>query len=377
MLNARVTRKDSQGPHLDSSRHRRSRFCPTWLLSFLLVLAFSVPAQEPKGNGQHSPQLFNNPQALEVTLRLPWQTIVTDEFFYQGGYPSRIEFIDDQGRPVSVALETERRGMSRQVICRYPPIKLRFDKDKVTGTLFQGQGTLKLVTHCDKGIVFEQYQVLEALAYSMYNLITDFSFRVRPLSVTYIDTETGKRDGPRFAFLVEDDSKVARRNGQKKLKIATLTPERMDPREASNLSLFQYMIGNTAWSLQSDPDAKECCDNLKLIGQDPEKDPIYAIPNDFDLSQFVNARYAKPRGSLDIDSATERLFQGSCIHNPALTDARQRFLDREKAIRSLITNESRLLEESKKSATDFLDGFFKILRDRRQFDENITASCRH
>ena len=34
-----------------------------------------------------SSRLFNSFQSLEVVLTLPWQAIVSDEFFYQGGYP--------------------------------------------------------------------------------------------------------------------------------------------------------------------------------------------------------------------------------------------------------------------------------------------------
>jgi hypothetical protein len=105
--------------------------------------------------------------------------------------------------------------------------------------------------------------------------------------------------------------------------------------------------------------------------------PIYAIPNDFDLSVFVNVHDAKPRESLEIDGVPERPFQGSCIHNPALIDARQRFLDREEVVLSLIRNEIRLPEESKKRAPDFLDGFFNMLQNPEQFDKNNTAGCRH
>jgi hypothetical protein len=342
----------------------------------MLALPVTAMTEEPVSDDAHSSRLFNSFQSLEVVLTLPWQAIVTDEFFFQGGYPSQIAVIDARGRQNSLALETERRGMSRQVICRYPPIKLRFKKEQVKGTVFQGQKSLKLVTHCDKGVAFEQYQVLEALAYRMYNLVTDLSFRVRPLSVTYVDSDTGKSDGPRFAFLVEDDSEVAKRNEQKKLKIAAVSPSQLDPRESSRLSLFQYMIGNTAWSLQSESEAEACCNNIKLIGQVPDVDPIYAIPNDFDSSGLVNAHYAKPPEGLQIDAVTERLFRGFCVHNASLNEARQHFLDKEADIRSLIENENRLLDDSKEHAVVFLDAFFDVLRDPQEFDKEIIANCR-
>lgn len=133
-------------------------------------------------------------QGQASVLWLPWQAMATDEFFYQGGYASLLEVTDEQGQTKSMALETERLGMSRQVICQYPPTKLRFGKDSVKGTLIEGQTPLKRVTHCDKRKAYKQYQVLEALAYRMYNQVSNFGFGVRPLSLTYIDSDTGKSE---------------------------------------------------------------------------------------------------------------------------------------------------------------------------------------
>ena len=42
------------------------------------------------------------------------------------------------------------------------------------------------------------------MAYRMYNQVTDYSFRVRPLTVNYIDADTGNEEPGRFAFVIED-----------------------------------------------------------------------------------------------------------------------------------------------------------------------------
>jgi hypothetical protein len=343
---------------------------------FLVVFLANTQAQESGDDEEMPAALFSTPDILEVTLTLPWRAIERDEFFFQGAYPARIEFTDDLGNLNSLEITTERRGMSRQVVCRYPPIKLRFQKEAVNGTVFRGQESLKLVTHCDTTAPVEQYYILEMLAYQIYNLITDFSFRIRPLSVTYVDSDHGGSDGPRFAFLIEDDSDVAKRNGQKILKIGVITPQQMHPQEASNLSLFEYMIGNTDWTVLKGPDPEECCKNIKLIGQDPDNDPIYAIPNDFDSSGLVNAHYAVPPADLPINHVTQRLFRGFCVHNGTLEDARQRFLAKEQDIYSLIENEGRLTSDSKKKAGSYLEEFFEILRDQKIFEKDVTANCR-
>jgi hypothetical protein len=365
-----------QSTKLNPHGRRRSIVISCLLAIWFIVFSATALTQESENDEQMPAALFSSSGTLEVTLTLPWRTIVRDEFFFQGAYPARIEFTDDLGNVNSLEVTAERRGMTRQVVCRYPPIKLRFQIEAVNGTVFRGQKSLKLATHCDTGAPFERYQILEILAYQMYNLITDFSFRVRPVSVTYIDSEHGGSDGPRFAFLIEDDSDVAKRNGQKKLSIGEITPEQMHPQESSNLSLFQYMIGNTDWTTLSGPDSEECCKNIKLIGQEPDNDPIYAIPNDFDASGFVNAHYAMPSANLPIDDVTQRLFRGFCLHNGTLEDAKQRFLAKEQDIYSLVENEGRLTSDSKIKVSEYLEKFFKIMRDQKKFESEIIVNCR-
>jgi hypothetical protein len=230
--------------------HSKSRLRAPYVIVFCL-LANALPASLTVAlageDQQLADRLFSSSDVLDITLTLPRQAIERDEFFFQGTYPAEIEFTDDFGKVNTLALTTERRGMARQVVCRFPPIKLRFQKDAVKGTLLHDQKSLKMVTHCDTTQRISQYSVIEMLAYQMYNLITDYSFRVRPLSVTYQDSESARSTGPRFAFLIEDDSDVARRNGHKKYKGETVTVDQLDSQESSYMSLFEYMIGNTYW----------------------------------------------------------------------------------------------------------------------------------
>ena len=155
-----------------------------------------------------------------------------------------------------------RRGITRQRVCDFPPIKLHFEKEDVQGTAFRGQRSLKMVTHCKKPTRYEQYYILEMLAYQMYNLITDYSFQVRPLKVNYVDSKTGKTDESRFAFLIEDDSDVAKRHELKKLQIPKPRLSQLEPQVTSEFSLFQYLIANVDWAALSGPDPKECCHNV-------------------------------------------------------------------------------------------------------------------
>ncbi len=355
-----------------------SRFMACAVLSLLTnaswVLPVQAQGQAPAPGKEKKEKLFGPEQTLAISVLAPWGDIIRD-VKNKNPYPATIEYVDSLGASHSIPLKVSRRGLTRQTVCKFPPIRLQFEKAAVKGTIFRGQKTLKLVTHCDKGNRWEQYYVKEMLAYRMYNLISDKSFRVRPLSTTYIDSGNNSADKSRFAFLVEDDGDVAKRNELKKLKLKRISPEQMDSLEASQMALFQYMIGNVDWSTLHGPGVELCCHNAKLIGLDPAS-AIYTLPYDFDSSGLVDAHYAAPNAGLPISRVTQRLYRGFCAHNPTLEDARAEFLSKEPEIIALVKNESRLNSRSVKVALRYLGDFFEILRSDKLFERNITQKCR-
>jgi hypothetical protein len=348
------------------------------LISVITCICWASPAyaqdQVQAESNPEKEKLFASQQALEVTLHAPWRDIVRHKQ-EQDPYPATIEFSDSLGQKHSIPLTVARRGVTRQTVCKFPPIRLRFDKESVKGTIFRGQKSLKVVTHCDKGSRWEQYYLKEMLAYRMYNLITERSFRVRPLSITYIDSEKNSADDPRFAFLIEDDSDVAKRNELKTLDIKIIQPTQLESLDGSRLALFQFMIGNADWSALKGPGVRDCCHNAKLIGLDPGSE-IYAVPYDFDASGLVDAHYAVPNAGLPIRQVTQRLYRGFCVHNPTLETARQEFLAKEQGIYDFISGETRLKSRSVKVANRYLDEFFDILKNDYQFDKYIIQRCR-
>ena len=345
------------------------------LLTLPVGWAAAAP-EEPPDTGK-PPKLFSSQDTLELTMQAPWRD-VERKASYQGTYPAQLQYKDADGRMETIEMTVARRGIKRQQTCSFPPIRLRFEKAAVKGTLFRGQKSLKMVTHCEGSEHYDQYYVLEMLAYRMYNLLTEVSFRVRPLQVTYVDQQTGQTEGPRFAFLIEDDSDVAKRNGMKKLDLPRISPDRLDAEAASLMSLFQFLIGNTDWAALMGPDPAECCHNVKLVGPEPlgPQDFALPLPYDFDSSGLVDTRYAAPHQDLKIRSVTQRLFRGYCRHNATLESARQTILGKETTIRALVADEPRLTSKSKKKAGRFLDGFFEIADDPRQFEKQVIRQCR-
>ncbi len=140
---------------------------PTLLLATLL--AGAPVAGLATGDEPAPDKLFESEQTLELSLTAPWRELVGNER-YQGTYPATIEYAGADGEPVRIDLTVERRGVNRQQVCRIPPIRLRLEKGAAKGTVFRGQRKLKMVTHCQKKTGYEQYYVLEMLAYRIYNL---------------------------------------------------------------------------------------------------------------------------------------------------------------------------------------------------------------
>lgn len=343
------------------------------------LLAHAGPLQANQGEASakqpaKDEKLFASDRVLEVTLTAPW-TQVTRKQAGATAFPATLDFRDGNGPSGSLPLTVERRGITRLRICDFPPLKLRFEKSAIKGTLFRGNKSIKLVTHCDDGERWEQYYVIEMLAYRIYNLVTDRSFRVRPLSITYFDSAKQASDGPHFGFLIEDDSDVARRNGLDLLDIPRPRVSQLDALENSRFSLFQYMIGNTDWSVLSGPSGNACCHNTKLMGP-ANQVGIYAVPYDFDSAGLVDARYAAPSPSLPIKDVRQRIYRGFCENNAMLAVARGEMQALETDITSLVRNEIRLTDKSRESALSYLGEFFAILGDERKFAREITEKCR-
>lgn len=342
----------------------------------LALLAHGLPIAA-QDDSPRTPKLFESDEILSLTISAPWQELEKKRK-YQGTYPATLEYLDHTGKSITLDLTVERRGVKRQETCRIPPIRLRFEKEAVKETMFRGEKSLKMVTHCQNSDRYDQYYLLEMMAYQMYNRVTDYSFRVQPLSVTYKDSKKGDVEADRFAFVIEDDSDVAKRNGLKKLEVPKIFPHWQESAPTSDFALFQYMISNLDWSALRGPEGEDCCHNVKLIAPRPFEpgDKAIPVPYDFDSSGIVNTPYAAPPEGLGVNSVTQRLYRGFCSHNDTMEASRQKYLSLENDIMAVLDSDARLTDRSKKKAVGFLERFYDILKDDKDFDRQIIQKCR-
>ncbi len=339
-------------------------------LGFLLGAPASLAADEGK-----PPKIFSSFDELQVTLTGPWKTIMRNKK-KDDTYPATFSYTGADGVEHSIDVTVGLRGITRRRVCDFPPLELMFDKKAVKDTILRGNKSLKLVTYCDTNSKYEQYYIKEFLAYRIYNELTEFSYRARPLMVHYLDSEKNNRSTTRFSFIIEDTDDLAKRNGVEKLKIPRISYRDLDPVTTMRLSLFQFMIGNLDWAVTDGPKEDSCCHNSRLLGAGEDLVPKYAVPYDFDSSGLVNAHYAAPPDGLRVRNIRTRLYRGFCVFNNELPQTVELFQQKKADILALIQNNPHLTEYMREDAVDYIEDFYKIIGNPGKLSREITDKCR-
>ena len=339
------------------------------LSSLILFSAATAAADE-----DNPPKLFSDTSELKITLSGPWRKL-KKHVKEDAMYPAQLGYVDTHGEQQLIDVQVAPRGITRRLhVCKFPPLKVHFDKEKTKGTEFRGNKSLKLVTYCDTNRKYEQYYTKEFLAYRIYNLITEYSFRVKPLTVEYNDSENGD-SVTRFGFLIEDLDDVAKRNDLEKLEIEQVPFHQLDAQTSSNFSLFQYLIGNVDWAATGGP-KEYCCHNSKLIGAGEDITPKYGIPYDFDSSGLVNAHYASPPASLHLRNIRQRLYRGFCVFNHTLPRSVELYNEKKPDILALFENNRHLTDKNRKLTIDYIEEFYQTINDPKKFESQIINKCR-
>ncbi len=251
--------------------------------------------------------------------------------------------------------------------CRdMPPLRLNFATDEVEGTVFEGQNRLKLVTHCRDGDQYEQNVFEEYLAYRLYNTITDESFRARMVMVTYSDPEEGE-SATHPGFLIEDEERMAERLGGSIEVFEQIHPLRYAPGTETRVSVFQYMIGNTDFSLVESHNV--------VIVRTADGD-LLPIPYDFDWSGLVSARYARPNETLGIRHVRQRLYRGVCHDGLEAETALAPFRSLPDGVAGLYAEMEGWDDESREQADEYLRDFFELMDDPGKAKREIVDRCR-
>ena len=189
---------------------------PVFLLLACLVTA--VPSQ-CRADGY---PLFNSDDTLELVLDVPMRELLR-RAKKKPVLEGQLKYVAADGSDVAIDLTITTRGRSRLAQCTFPPLSITLDEEQVKSTLFEGQRTVKIVTHCRNASKYQRYLLQEYGIYKAYNLLSDQSFRVRMLNVTYRDIQQKRRDGVESAFFIESHDEVADRLSMSKMPMAAMS----------------------------------------------------------------------------------------------------------------------------------------------------------
>ncbi len=317
--------------------------------------------------------LFATDEPLAITIEMPMDIIIkdADEKPEVNGV-LRYENVD--GTEVSIELMMTTRGRSRLVYCKFPPLKINLKKKQTEGTLFASQNKLKIVTHCRKGSLHERYLRQEFGIYKAYNELSDFSFRVRWLTVTYTDSAGERDDMVHDAFFIESNSEVGKRHGRERVMDNRIALAALDPVESTRYTLFQYLIANTDWSMLKGPGDEGCCHNGKILREPGSTQGWVVLPYDFDQAGLINTSYSIPAEGLKIRSVRTRLYRGRCLHNGQLADTIAQFNESRPALESHLAP-AELSDSKRNYALKYVDKFFETINDPKKKQRELYEAC--
>jgi hypothetical protein len=323
-----------------------------FIVLFLLNGFYSF-GQPPKVD---SLKFFTDDQVMEMKLTTDIKGLQSQkgEDVFQDG---SVEMKFPDGTMATENIQVGARGKFRRGYCRIPPMMINF---RTPGSSLNNLGKLKLVISCGLKSGDEELLLKEYLIYKIYNLLEDKSFRVRLLHTNYIDTRNRIKPFTQYAFLIEDDAEMARRNGCKKKDHPPYLTESTNRDLMTMVSVFQYFIGNTDWSVPNNH-------NVKLIFEKNNEAALpYAVPSDFDYCGLVDAAYAIPNEIIGTEKVTERVYRGFPRNMEEIQTILNVFREKKEKIYSLINSFSLLSERTRKGMINYLDDFYRTIESNGQ-----------
>ena len=313
--------------------------------------------------------VFESNEVFAITLSANFEKLLSDVGEERSEHEAVITY-PYEGRELDLAVKLKTRGKFRRnpENCNFPPLRINFSKKTSTDTIFRGLDKIKLVTHCQNNNEdYEQYVVQEYLLYRVYNQLSNASFRVRLLQITYTDSASKYEDMTTVGFLIEDEDVMAARLDAEVFENEDLKRHKVNYEQLTLLHLFEYMIGNIDWSVPIQH-------NMKLIGKTP-KSTMMPVPYDFDHAGVIDAAYADEAPKIGTASLRYQLFREFCRDKKELQSYFDLFNDRKASIFSLYQNQQALSEASRHNALRHFERFYRTINDPSAAEKTFINPC--
>lgn len=304
--------------------------------------------------------LLTDNQATEVTITLDIDTLLalikTDNYI-----PAefRIDKKKDK-KAFTLPVRVKSRGKFRRMVCDFPPLKLKFEKDDLKTKGLRKYNEFKLVTHCledektSKNLILREY-----LVYKLYNVLSPYSLRVQLLQITYQHKRHKAVKIKRWGILMEDLEEFADRHKGEIADELGFAPDSLYRKQEQLASTFQFMIGNCDWSYLPSRNTEF----IKL-----HSGGIVPVPYDFDFAGIVNAPYARYDPSLGQTSLRDRVYLGQAGSAADLQGIFNFFKTEKEALYEVINGFSGVNKATKRDMVEYLESFFTLIEDGQRFE---------
>ncbi len=334
----------------------------------LLLLSFSLSAQTLTEKIDEV-QFFADQSMLEVTIMMDLKNLMVNKLKEGQKFTANFTAKFEDGSEVTGPVTLEVRGKYRKENCYLPPLKINFKNEK--SPILTPLGSIKLVNVCEVGRKNNaDYVLKEYLTYKIFNLFTDKSLRARLLKINYIDSFGKRKPIQEFGFLLEDVSDMARRNDCIERKTPVKHTELTDRKHMTKVAMFEYMIGNTDWSVPARH-------NIKLVVPKEDTSAIpFPVPYDFDHSGLVKTDYALPPPQLSITDVTQRSYRGFARNIEEINTMAEEFIIKKEAIYNLVKNFEYISDNAKKNMISFLNEFYVTLSRPKSVNAEFIQNAR-
>ena len=267
-------------------------------------------------------------------------------------------------------IKVKARGYFRCNFCSFPPLMMKFKNKNSEAIQVEGK-TLKLVTHCHQTAKFNQYVLKEYLAYKLLNnLDSNYSFKTRLVRIHYVDINKAKNSYTAYGILIENETMLAKRNNAVIIKSDKFTPKDMNSMDMNRMALFNFMIGNTDWSVQMQH-------NLKiLMSFDEPTGKGIPVIYDFDYSGLVNTYYSAPFEELPIKNVTDRYYQGVCTGAEQMKPLIEEFAALKDRMLGTIQDFPYLSKNDKKQAESYISSFYGLYKYQNYMISMLSNTCK-
>lgn len=328
----------------------------------------TTPATKDHAKVYKPAPLYDAQEPVEVTFTTNIGRIRGDKGTTRPWRPATLSYKDTAGATVSVPLKARTRGIWRLRMCDFPPLRLNFSGETSKGTIFHRLDKAKLVSYCQDRDGYERYLLEEYQLYRIYQTLTPVSHRTRLLKFSYADSGSGKIRAHRFGFIMEDPAALGARLDGKVIDQKGAVGADLDPFQNALFGVFQYMIGNTDFSVAG-------LHNVELLFTDDGN--VMPIAYDFDFAGAVNASYAIPDERLGLPNVRRRLFRGYCADPATFAKVFALFNEKRPEIYALYRDPiGKLLDDDTVRETlKYFDEFYETINDPRAAKRQIVEAC--